>query len=332
MKIFDMKLTFALSLAIASGIAQPCSLPAEDEISVDVQSLIRMGERWFQERVDTDQISELGIDEERLLQLWRTLYTSLQGEYVLDLAALEEPARMTVALLDRFESTQPYAGWLRTRLEYFEVASELRLLLPPEERPPLRIVPPPRTPAEVRPRPAPPPQPAPAAQQEVWRKRMENRPLPRGSQHYVDRLKPIFRAQGIPPELVWVAEVESTFNPQARSPVGAVGLFQFMPATARQYGLALEPQDERMQPEKSALAAARYLRYLHGRFGSWDLALAAYNAGEGRVGRLLRADNATGFTDISPKLPAETQMYVPRIDATLQHREKLTLAQLPAPR
>ncbi len=320
-------LTFALLFSF-TGRATADST----ELSIDLQHYIRMGERWIQERVDPDLPRRIGIDEQRLQSVWRSLYAALQGEYVLDLAALEEPARITAAILANFETTQPYAAWLEARMEYFEVAGELRLLLPPEERPPLRPVAPPQAGRPQVRRHVAPPHPDPAVQRDVWRKRMEERPLPQGAQHYVERLKPIFRAEGVPEQLVWVAEVESTFNPRARSPAGAVGLFQFMPATAQQYGLSLEPHDERILPEKSAMAAARYLRYLYGRFGSWDLALAAYNAGEGRVGRLLRADGAKTFSDITVKLPAETQMYVPRIDATLQRREALSLAQLPAPR
>ena len=72
--------------------------------------------------------------------------------------------------------------------------------------------------------------------------------MPAGAQTYVPRLKPIFVAGGVPAELVWLAEVESSFNPEARSPIGAAGLFQFMPATAKSVGLSLSPQDERLNP------------------------------------------------------------------------------------
>ncbi len=128
-----------------------------------------------------------------------------------------------------------------------------------------------------------------------------------------------------------MAEVESSFNPKARSPVGAAGLFQLMPATAKQNGLSLFPRDERLQPEKNARAAAQYLKYLHGRFGDWRLALAAYNAGEGRVQRLLQKHKARTFDRIATRLPAETQMYVPKIEATLLRREGLSLAALKGP-
>ncbi|MEM7397107.1 MAG: lytic transglycosylase domain-containing protein, partial [Verrucomicrobiota bacterium] len=148
----------------------------------------------------------------------------------------------------------------------------------------------------------------------------------------VPRIKRVFARHGMPEELVWLAEVESSFNPSARSPVGALGLFQFMPATARSLGLKLQPHDERKDPMKSADAAAKYLRYLHGRFDSWPVALAAYNAGEGRGGKLLKKHKARDFDQIATYLPSETQMYVPKINATLLKRENMGLDDVPAPR
>jgi len=135
----------------------------------------------------------------------------------------------------------------------------------------------------------------------------------------------------MPPALVWVAEVESSFDPKARSPVGAAGLFQLMPDTARSLNLSTWPRDERLQPEKNARAAARYLRHLYARFGDWRLALAAYNAGESRVDSLLRQSKTRAFDAIAHRLPAETQMFVPKVEATLQRREALTLADLKSP-
>jgi len=136
----------------------------------------------------------------------------------------------------------------------------------------------------------------------------------------VPKLRAIFAAEGVPPELVWLAEAESSLNPAARSPVGAKGLFQFMPETAKSMGLSTALPDERTDPEKSARAAARYLRALHGRFGNWALVLAAYNAGEGRVGRTLAAKKAKSFTAIADALPAETRMYVPKVCALIAVR------------
>jgi membrane-bound lytic murein transglycosylase D len=93
-----------------------------------------------------------------------------------------------------------------------------------------------------------------------------------------------------------------------------------MPDTAHNLGLSLFLPDERTDPEKSARAAAHYLRILHDRFGSWPLALAAYNAGEGRVSRLLAERKAADFAGIAAALPAETRMYVPKVCALVAVR------------
>jgi len=146
------------------------------------------------------------------------------------------------------------------------------------------------------------------------------------------RLRAAFMAEGVPPELAWLAEAESSFNPDARSPVGAKGLFQFMPDTAKAMGLSTLLPDERTNPEKSARAAARYLRALHGRFGNWALALAAYNAGEGRVSRTLAKHGAKSFTAIADALPAETRMYVPKVCALIETRAGVAPHAIAAPR
>ncbi|MEY2466332.1 MAG: rane-bound lytic murein transglycosylase, partial [Verrucomicrobiota bacterium] len=132
--------------------------------------------------------------------------------------------------------------------------------------------------------------------------------------------------------LVWVAEVESSFDARASSPAGATGLFQLMPQTAKQYGLRIWPFDERKQPEESAHAAAKHLNYLHTKFKDWRLALAAYNAGEGTVQKLLKRSKAQTYDAIATHLPAETQMYVPKVEATLLRREGVKLTELSLPR
>ncbi|HTO02088.1 MAG TPA: lytic transglycosylase domain-containing protein, partial [Opitutus sp.] len=118
----------------------------------------------------------------------------------------------------------------------------------------------------------------------------------------------------------------------ARSPVGAKGLFQFMPATAKSLGLSTFLPDERTDVAKSAQAAARYLRMLYGKFGDWPLTLAAYNAGEGRVRRLLATKNAATFAEIAGSLPSETRMYVPKVCATIAVRAGLSPREIPSPR
>jgi membrane-bound lytic murein transglycosylase D len=163
---------------------------------------------------------------------------------------------------------------------------------------------------------------------QVWLRKLAGRPAPARAAALLSDLKRIFRSEGVPPELVWQAEAESTFNPAARSPVGAAGLYQFMPATAQQFGLSLLPEDERLDALKNARAAAKYLNMLHARFGNWPLAFAAYNCGEGRVSKILRTHNGKTFDEIHDKLPAETRMYVPKIAALVQLRESADMDKL----
>ncbi len=136
------------------------------------------------------------------------------------------------------------------------------------------------------------------------------------------RLRAVFEGQGVPGIWVWMAEVESRLDPRARSRAGALGLYQLMPATAARFGLRVAPAvDERADPEKSARAAASYLGLLRRQFGCWTLALAAYNAGEGRIRGLMTRHGAQTFADLSPHLPAETRAYVPRVMMLCDLRE-----------
>ena len=219
----------------------------------------------------------------------------------------------------------------------------LRVVIVPAPTPPTRPAPdsaptPRRTTAAVPPvggtKPPLPPtlrreNPSPEAMQAVWNRQLGSRALPANAAKWVPRLKPIFEAEGVPAELVWLAEVESGFDPRARSPAGAVGLYQLMPVTAQSLGLGSFPFDDRKSPEKSARAAARYLRQLYEQFQDWPLALAAYNAGPSRVRSVLRARAATTWPEIARHLPVETQLYVPKFDAVLRRREGRALKDLP---
>ncbi len=144
------------------------------------------------------------------------------------------------------------------------------------------------------------------------------------------QITPILEDEGIPQEMVSVAMVESGGRTTAVSPKGALGLWQLMPDTARRYGLAVTPsRDERLDVERSTHAAARYLRDLYQQFGSWPLALAAYNAGEKALQRAVNRAGTTDFIQISRLrlLPQETRNYVP---AVLSAMQLLGVAHLPA--
>jgi len=168
-----------------------------------------------------------------------------------------------------------------------------------------------------------------AGQAQVWCAVMRDTGVPFEAQEKLAQLQAVFDEAQVPRELVWLAEVESAFNPSARSHAGAVGLYQLMPQTAKSLGLSVEPTDERLIPEENARAAARYLRHLYRRFGDWSLVLAAYNAGETRIDRLLTEAEANSFEMIAPLLPAETRAYVPKMDSVLRRREQCSLHDLP---
>jgi membrane-bound lytic murein transglycosylase D len=248
-------------------------------------------------------------NDQQLQAFCRELQARLKGDQLIDLAALRDGAYTVLPLLEQDPETKPFAAWLRARLDYLDVAEELRLRVP-------------------SPTPAQPFEPSPVTIRRAWQGQIPSEPVPLRISTLVSQLKPIFRAEETPPELVWLAQVESGFEPGARSPSGAAGMFQLMPDTAKFVDLSLRPIDQRYNPEKSARGAARYLHYLYGKFGDWRLTLAAYNAGEGRVRRLLEQKHAKSFDEITAQLPAETQMYVPKIEAVLLRREGVSLGDL----
>ncbi|MEW6443838.1 MAG: LysM peptidoglycan-binding domain-containing protein [bacterium] len=142
------------------------------------------------------------------------------------------------------------------------------------------------------------------------------------SGRYVGQMREILREEGLPEDLVYLALIESGYNPYAYSHAGAVGIWQFIPGTGRRYGLRIDWWvDERRDLEKSTRAAARYLKDLYAQFGDWYIAAAAYNAGEGKLARAIAKCDSNNFWDISAgkrgSLRNETKDYVPKFLAAL---------------
>lgn len=136
---------------------------------------------------------------------------------------------------------------------------------------------------------------------------MEKMPL------YFPLFEKTLQKYGLPTELKYLSMIESGLNPTALSRVRAGGLWQFMPATGREFGLYQDNYiDERFEPVKATEAACRYLKQLYNIFGDWELALASYNTGPGNVKRAMRRSHGTTFWGIYNALPKETRSYVPQ--------------------
>lgn len=347
----------AVAMCAASATESSCEPRGTPAFVESVRSAIGLF-------LDDTVPEEIVFDQAVWNRFLNLLDHALQSQSVEELAWLQPAVEDTIEYLDRFSVFTPFTDWLKQRKDYFDMAADVMENMPvaaPPASPATKARPQRRAshgPAPVPRRPArrtashgaPAPQPAPqkpaapvppaapttpeaaARNPEAWRKKLATRPAPNSSAELAPRLKKIFAEHGLPPELVWLAEVESSMDPDARSPAGAIGLFQLMPAAAGRFGLRTGPgDDDRRHPEKNARAAALYLKTLHGRFGSWPLAIAAYNGGEGRVNSLLRKHDASSLDAIMPYLPVETQMYVPKTAALISIREQKELAALPPP-
>lgn len=313
-------LPFVPMMALAAVLAGPAraeppkSPPPEPAPELDADALYEKGKALF-EALAPDEVKEQFEFPRR--DQWNEFAArfqrALESDDLGELASYAPEARAALAAMRVLPGYDVYADWLEERLDYAEAAKEAAAQ---------------RTPAKPRPEHAT----AFIPHYDLWLGRMQARPVPPRAAELLPQLSEIFIAEGLPPQLAWLAEAESTFNPDASSPVGAKGLFQLMPATARELGLSTFLPDERSDAEKNARAAARYLRQLHARFGDWPLTLAAYNAGPGRIRRSLAKHRAKSFWEIASTLPAETRMYVPKVLATLSVRAGVAPGELPPPR
>src|ERR1035437_5550612 len=183
------------------------------EDTVTLPDIIQGVQQFAQDNLDTNVLNALPeVDDPVVQQFFRDVQQRFQGDYVVDLAALRQTAKAVLPLLESSEETQPYAAWLKARIDYLDVADEIRLT----NSPPV---------VETNQPPQPVPNPPPQKERELWVKKVSVSPWPALANEYVPELKPVFTAQKIPPELVWMAEVESAFDRRALSPTGAAGLF-----------------------------------------------------------------------------------------------------------
>jgi membrane-bound lytic murein transglycosylase D len=302
---------FFLALATALAAADP---PAAKNTPppAPADELYDLGKSLFDQYAPPDVKAQYDFPSR---ESWDTfagrLQQALDGDKLEDLAGYENEARAALTALRVIPGYEDYADWLSERIDYIEAAKQ----------------------ATRRPPPSPPgPRLTNIPYYDLWLERIRDRPRPARADELMPVLRAAFVAEGVPPELAWLAEVESTLDPAARSPAGAKGLFQFMPGTAQSLGLSTFLPDERADAEKSAHAAARYLGQLQRKFGDWPLAFAAYNAGEGRVRRLLTSRQAKSFADIAEALSAETRMYVPKVCATIAVRTGVTPEKIGTPR
>jgi membrane-bound lytic murein transglycosylase D len=277
-----------------------------------------------------------------LAQLQQTLDS---GSFA-DMAAYEPQARGILEAIRTMPDYADMAGWLSARLDELDEAREIEEAshaavqanpgpyapAAPESSTPLAIPPVTGAPGMSAPVPS-----AASLDSEIpyynrWVERLSHRPPPLSARELMPQLRQAFSEEGVPPELAWLAEVESSLNPSARSPAGARGLFQLKADTARGLGLSTFLPDERTDPRKSAHAAARDLRLLEEKFGSWPLAIAAYNAGAGRVSRAVASRHAEDYAGAASALPAGTRLYVPEVCAMIAVRTGITPDRIPPPR
>lgn len=298
---------FAQTPAPTSTTPSPTQTPTDELFELGKQLFDQLAPPEIKERFEfpsKEQWDEFALRFQR----------ALEGDDLSALGAYVPEARSALTALRTLPGYEDYADWLEQRLDEITVARDVTAPPAPNVKPP------------------PLPRPGAMPHYDLWLARVKNRPAPARAVALMPRLRAAFIAEGVPPEIAWLAEAESSMNPTARSPVGAKGLFQFMPDTAKSLGLSTFLPDDRTDPDKSAHAAARYLKMLHGKFRDWPLAFAAYNAGEGRVGRELAARRAKDFAGIAAHLPAETRMYVPKVCALVAVRAGVAPENIPAPR
>jgi len=312
-------------LAVATGVrAETAPSPPPSAAQPDNGALYDTAKQLFDNYAPDDLKSQYYFPSRQEFDAnLRKFQNALDNGSLQDLAPYAAQIRPMLPLLRSMPGYSDYEGWLEAKLDEIEEASVLTTpARPGGPPPPLRRPVTPGIAADTRLVPY----------YASWLERVRERPAPSAAARYMPRLRAAFVAEGVPPELAWLAEAESSFNADAKSPAGAKGMFQLKADTAKGLGLSTFLPDDRTDPDKAAHAAARQLRLLGHRFGSWPLAIAAYNAGEGRVSRAMEAHRATTFAQVAAALPGETRMYVPKVCALMAVRAGVPPDQLPVPR
>jgi membrane-bound lytic murein transglycosylase D len=310
-----MRIATICVLLLLAGLL---SARAQDD-TITLADVVQGAQEWAETNLDTDVFAVLeSLDQQKVQQFFRDMQQRFQGEYVVSFASFQDITEALAPWLESQPETQPYGDWFKAGWDYLANATEIHFTIPPPE-------------IETNLPPVPVANPILVTLQEMWLRKVAGDSLPSETTNYLVRVKGVFIAQKVPPELFWLAEVESGFDAGACSPAGAVGLFQLKPETAQRFGLSLLPFDQRLDPENNARASAQYLKYLHDRFQDWRLVIAAYNAGESTVQRLLNRYHTRDYDAIARRLPAETRSYVPRVEAILQRREGVKLTELQTP-
>lgn len=328
----------ALAARAPAADSQPTPAAAQGDI-IDSDALYEVGRQLFDQYAPPEVKAEYEFPSKQEWDAFAArLQRALQSDSpsaLNDLVPYVPQGRAALLMLRSAGADPDLADWLEQRLDEIDAAQQAAPPAPPAAPTPAAPIPPRPVPA-----PTPTPKPGPAAPTpstpkpvampyyELWLARVKDRPVPQRAASLMPTLRAAFEAEGVPASLAWLAEAESSMNPNARSPAGARGLFQLMPDTAKRLGLATFLPDERTDPQKSARAAARHLRELREKFGSWPLALAAYNAGEGRVSRTLASSRTKNYAAIANALPAETRMYVPKVCALVAVRGGTSLTGL----
>jgi len=299
--------------------------PAAQPATPSTDDLFQLGQQLFDQLAPPEIKAQYEFpSRQQFDEFAARLQTALEGDDLRALAEYAPQARAALPALQLFPEYADYADWLSARLDELEAAEQI---VAPKPAPPA----PPTDPASKR---------LPTREHavlaaiphyELFLARARSTSAPGRAAALLPRLRAAFVAEGVPPELVWSAEAECSFDPTARSPVGARGLYQLMPETAKELGLSTFLPDDRTDPEKSARAAARLLRANYEKFGSWPLALAAYNAGAGRVTRLLGKTSTKTYAGIAAALPAETRLYVPKVCALVATRAGVAPDKIPPP-